>query len=188
MAHGHGLMSLPNFQYFRLHCSDMKAIELLNDQDVLVYGRTRIKWNRDLGSLRNLVENTLGFTGVWKSTEGKSKQFTNSNSDVIITWYPGKLNSLTFNGKKGEAVKKAFVRSTDNDCAKNATLSSDNLCYTTTNTSVDTETPPDVMCTGQNLSVTVNEVVKSPTVNDGDVTGIRSVDGVLACDCSTLKE
>ena len=156
--------------------------------DVLVYGGTRIKWNRDLGSLRNLVENTLGFTGVWKSTGGKSKQFTNSNSDVIITWYPGKLNSLTFNGKKGEAVKKALVRSTDNDCAKNATLSSDSLCYTITNTSVDTETPPDFMCTGQNLSVTMNEVVKSPTVNDGDVTGIRSVDGVLASDCSTLEE
>ena len=38
----------------------MKAIKLLNDQDVLVYGGTRFKWNRDLGSLRNLVENTLG--------------------------------------------------------------------------------------------------------------------------------
>ena len=37
MAHGHGLMSLPNFQYFKLHCSDMKAIKLLNDQDVLVF-------------------------------------------------------------------------------------------------------------------------------------------------------
>ena len=109
MAHGHGLMSLPNFQYFRLHCSDMKAIKLLNDQDVLVYDRTRIKWNRDLGSLRNFVENILGFTGAWKSTGGKSKQFANSNSDVIITWYPGKLNSLTFNGKNGEAVKKALV-------------------------------------------------------------------------------
>ena len=57
-------MSSPNFQYFSLHCSDMKAIKLLNDQDVLVYDRTRIKWNRDLGSLRNFVENILGFTGV----------------------------------------------------------------------------------------------------------------------------
>ena len=125
MAHGHGLMSLPNFRYFRLHCSDMKAIKLLNDQDVLVYDRTRIKWNRDLGSLRNFVENILGFTGVWKSTGGKSKQFTNSNSDVIITWYPGKLNSLTFNGKNGEAVKKALVTIIDNDCAMNANSSSD---------------------------------------------------------------
>ena len=48
----------------------MKAIKLLNDQDVLVYDRTRIEWKRDLGSLRNFVENSLGFTGVWKSTGG----------------------------------------------------------------------------------------------------------------------
>ena len=186
MAHGHGLMSLPNFQYFKLHCSDMKAIKLLNDQDVLVYDRTRIKWNRDLGSLRNFVENILGFTGVWKSTGGKSKQFTNSNSDVIITWYPGKLNSLTFNGKNGEAVKKALVTIIDNDCAMNATSSSDSSCYTITDTSIDTESPSDFMCTGLNLSETMNEVAKSSTVNDGDVTG--SVDGVLASDCSTLEE
>ena len=42
------------------------------------------------------------------------------------------------------------------------------------------------MCTGLNLSETMNEVAKSSTVNDGDVTG--SVDGVLASDCSTLEE
>ena len=178
MAHGHGLMSSPNFQYFSLHCSDMKAIKLLNDQDVLVYDRTRIKWNRDLGSLRNFVENILGFTGVWKSTGGKSKQFTNSNSNVIITWYPGKLNSLTFNGKNGEAVKKALVAIIDNDCAMNANSSSDSSCYTITDTSVDTETLSDFMRTGLNLSETMNEVAKSSTVNDG----------VLASDCSTLEE
>ena len=116
----------------------MKAIKLLNDQDVLTYDRTHIKWNRDLGPLRNFVENILGFTGTWKSTGGKSKQFTNSN--VIIT-YPGKLNSLTSNGKNGEAVKKALVTIIDNDCAMNATSSSDSSRYTITDTSIDTESP-----------------------------------------------
>ena len=42
------------------------------------------------------------------------------------------------------------------------------------------------MRTGLNLSETMNEVAKSSTVNDGDVTG--RVDGVLASDCSTLEE
>ena len=164
----------------------MKAIKLLNEQDVLVYDGTRIKWNRDLGSLRNFVENILGFTGVWKSIGGKSERFTNSNSDVIITWCPGKLNSLAFNGKNGEAVKKALVTVMDNDCAMNATSSSDSSCYTTTDASLDVETPSDFMCTGLNLSETMNEVAKSSTVNDSDVTG--SVDGDLASDCSTLEE
>ena len=74
----------------------------------------------------------------------------------------------------------------DNDCAMNATSSSDNSCYTITDTSVDTEAASDFMCTGLNLSETMNEVAKLSTVNDGDVTG--SVDGVLASDCSTLEE
>ena len=69
----------------------------------------------------------------------------------------------------------------DNDCAMNATSSSDNSCYTIADTSVDTEAAFDFMCTGL-----LNEVAKLYTVNDGDVTG--SVDGVLASDCSTLEE
>ena len=40
-----------------------------------------------------------------RSSGGKSKQFTDSNSSFIMTWYPGKLNSLTFNGRDGESFK-----------------------------------------------------------------------------------
>lgn len=65
-----------------------------------------------------------------------------------------------------------------NDCAKDATLSSDCLFYTITDTLVETETPPDLMCTGKNLSKSINEVARSSTFNDHNVTGI--VNGVLA--------
>ena len=78
------------------------------------------------------------------------------------------------------------MRIVDNDCAKNGTSSSDCLCYAIIDTSIDTKSPSDFMCTGQNLSETMNEVAKSSTVNDGNVTG--SVNGVLASDCSTLEE
>ena len=110
MVDDRALTSLQNDQNFTLHCNAMKAIKSLNDQDVLVYDCTRLKWNGDLGLLRNFVENIAGLVGAWKSTGGKSKQFTKSNSDIIVAWYPGKLNSLTFNGEKGESFKKALVR------------------------------------------------------------------------------
>ena len=124
MADDKALTSLPNDQNFTLHCSAMKAIKSLNDQDVFILDGTRLKWNGDLGLLRNFVENIVGLVGAWKSTGGKSKQFTNLNSDIIVAWYPGKLNSLTFNGENGESLKKALERILKNDGAENATLSS----------------------------------------------------------------
>ena len=93
MADDKALTSLPNDPNRTLHCSAMKAIKSLNDQDVLVYDGTRLKWNGDLGLLRNFVENIVGLVGAWKSTGGKSKQFINLNSDIIVAWYSGKLNS-----------------------------------------------------------------------------------------------
>ena len=45
MTDDKALTSLPNDQNFTLHCSAMKAIKSLNDQDVLVCYGTRLKWN-----------------------------------------------------------------------------------------------------------------------------------------------
>ena len=183
MADDKALTSLPNDQNFTLHCSAMKAIKSLNDQDVLVYDGTILKWNGDLGLLRNFVENIVGLVGAWKSTGGKSKQFTNSNSDIIVLWYPAKLNSLTFNGVNGESLRKAIVRILKYDGAENATLSSDCLCKTI----VDTVTRSMLLCICQNLNVTMNnEVAKSPIVIDDNVSG--SVNDILTPDCSSLEE
>ena len=100
----------PNDQNFTLHCNAIKAIKSLNDQDVLVYDRTRLKWNADLVLLKKFVENIVGLVGAWKSTGGNSKQSTNSNSGIIVAWCLGKLNSFkTFNGEKRESLKEALV-------------------------------------------------------------------------------
>ena len=87
MADDRALTSLPNDQNFTLHYNAMKAIKSLNDQDILVYDGTRLKWNGDLSLLRNFFENIVGLVGAWKSTGSKSKQFANSNSDIIVAWY-----------------------------------------------------------------------------------------------------
>ena len=60
-------------------------------------------------SLKNFVKNTVGLTGKWTSSGGKAKQFKNPNSIFIMTWYPGKQNSLVFNGKEGESFKKILA-------------------------------------------------------------------------------
>ena len=162
--------------------------QLTCDQDVLVYDGTRLKWNRGLGSLRNFVENIVGLVGAWKSTGGKSKQFTNSNSDIIVAWYPGKLISLTFNGENGESFKKALVRILKNYGAEKATLSSDCLCKTIVDNLVDAVAPKVLgTCICQNLNVTMNnEVTKSHIVFDHNVSG--SVKDILTPDCSSLEE
>ena len=166
MADDRALTSLPNDQDFTLHCNAMKAIKSLNDH-VLVYDGTRLKWRGNPGLLRNFVENIVVLVGAWKSTGGKSKQFTNSNSDIIVAWYPGELNSLTFNGENGESFKKALVRILKNDGAEKATLSSDCLCKTIVDNPVNAVAPKDLGCISQNLNVTMNnEVAKSPIVID----------------------
>ena len=165
----------------------MKAIKSLNDQDVLVYDGTRLKWNGDLGLLRNFVGNIVGLVGAWKSTGGKSKQFTNSNSDIIVAWYPGKLNSLTFNGENGEPFKKALVRILKNDGAEKATLISDCLCKTIVDNSIDAVAPKVLGCICPSLNVTMNnEVAKSPIVIGDNVSG--SVEDILTPDRSSLEE
>ena len=53
MVDDRALTGLPSDQNFTLHCNAMKAIKSLNDQDVLVYDGRRLKWNGDLGLLRD---------------------------------------------------------------------------------------------------------------------------------------
>ena len=102
---------------FSLHATDMNAIKLLNNQNHIVYDGIRIKWTNDLCSLQNCIENVVGLTGKWHSHGGGAKRFTDSNnSKLIMTWYPGKQNTLTFNGKEGESFKKILVSILDTNC------------------------------------------------------------------------
>ena len=58
--------------------------------------------------MENFVENIIGLVGRWKSPRGKSKQFVSSDFD-LMTWHPGKQNTLLFNGKDGELLKKLLI-------------------------------------------------------------------------------
>ena len=100
---------------------DSEYIKLLNDQAYLTYDGTRIKWEQDLYSLKNFVENVAGLIGKWKSPGCRAKQFTDSNFDLVITWFPGKHNSLIFHGKKGELFKKLLLDILQTNTANQAT-------------------------------------------------------------------
>ena len=80
------------------------------DCNQLVHDGNKLKWVKDFDSLQNFVENTVGLTGKWRSPGGKAKNFNSSNADLSATWYPGKQNSLLFQGKDGELFKNYLLR------------------------------------------------------------------------------
>ena len=124
---------------------DINSIKLLKDQSDLVYDGTRIKWMRDFPSLVNFVKSTIGLSGRWKSSGGKAKLFTDVNTDFIITWYPGKLNSLTFNGKKGELLKTFLVSVLNTNCVDQIKVT-DSDCLLQTNANESDQSRPQVGC------------------------------------------
>ena len=109
MADGSKILNSPILKNFSLDCIDIPSIKSLNAKTVLVYEGARIKWTNDLESLKNFVENIIGLDGRWKSPGGKSKQFVSSDFDLVMTWHPGKQNTLLFNGKDGELVRKFLI-------------------------------------------------------------------------------
>ena len=40
----------------------------------------------------------------------KSKKFNAANADFNLIWYPGKLNTVTFEGKVGEQAKEHVIK------------------------------------------------------------------------------
>ena len=109
MAGNTAVPSSVNHTNFIVNNIDLESIKLLNDQADLIYDGTRIKWQHDLRSLKNFVENVAGLIGKWKSPGCTARQFRDSNFDFVMTWYPGKHNSLIFPGKEGELLKKLLL-------------------------------------------------------------------------------
>ena len=74
----------------------------------LAYDRKRLSWWNSFELSRKAIETIFvqrgkwWWRGKWWSPGGSAKRFDSSVSDFTATWYPGKLNSLTFNGKIGE--------------------------------------------------------------------------------------
>jgi hypothetical protein len=71
----------------------------------IAYDKKRLSWHNSYTLLKEIIESTFKQRGKWWLPGGKARRFDSSTSDFIVTWYPGKLNSLTFNGKIGERAR-----------------------------------------------------------------------------------
>ena len=72
----------------------------------LSYDGTRLKWNNTFKELQEFFQNTVGLNGKWISPGGSSKRYIDADFDLIANWYPGKQNSLLFQGKDGSLLRE----------------------------------------------------------------------------------
>ena len=182
MADGHDLLTSPKYKKLSFESININSINLLKDQADLVYDGKRVIWSRDFFSLQHFVKNVIGLSGTWRSSGGKSKQSTASNLSFIMTWYPGKLNSLTFYGKDGESFKTWLLNVLISKRAKRT--DTDGGClHALAETSVKSKQHlGSVSQIVQDL--TMLEVSKVSTGGHSD----EAIDEVLSADCSTLDE
>jgi hypothetical protein len=87
--------------------------------------------------ITEFVKNVAGLSGEWESPGGRAKRFNDSNLDFVMTWYPGKLNSLIFHGKEGESFKKFLVRILQTNSANQTDAITDGVLNTTTKTPLE---------------------------------------------------
>ena len=88
--------------------NSVKIKEFVSSKSVDYDGK-RVKWCDSYLLLQNFVKTAFVQQGKWKSNGGNSKRFDASTSDGIVIWYPGKLNTLTFNGQLGCLAKEYFI-------------------------------------------------------------------------------
>ena len=130
MAGGYNNLKRICSDHFDSNFINTKAFSQLKDQTTLVYNGNRIRWTQDVRSLEKFVENVIGLSGRWRCSGGKSKQFMNSTKDLIITWYPGKLNLLTFNVQYGEQLSKCIINALTGDLLSRVVVDLLNSCQT----------------------------------------------------------
>ncbi len=75
----------------------------------IAFDKIRLSWSNNYELLKEIIESTFQQRGKWCSPGGSAKRFDSDVSDFQVTWYPGKLNSLTFNGKLGEKARNFLV-------------------------------------------------------------------------------
>ena len=75
----------------------------------IAYDRKRLSWWNSFELLRKAIKTIFVQRGQWWSPGGSVRRFDSSVSDFTATWYPGKLNSLTFNGKIGEQARDFLI-------------------------------------------------------------------------------
>ncbi len=75
----------------------------------IAFDKIRLSWSNNYELLKETIESAFEQRGKWCSPGGSAKRFDSDVSDFQVTWYPGKLNSLTFNGKLGEKARNFLV-------------------------------------------------------------------------------
>lgn len=75
----------------------------------LYYEYGRLKWTKNLESLKKFFDDGLGLQGKWTSPGGDSKKFKCHNLDVIVIWYHKKQQTLTFHGKNGDCLRSELI-------------------------------------------------------------------------------
>ena len=76
----------------------------------LSYDGIRTKWNGDFNLLQQITSEIFNIAGLWSLPGGKAKKFVCSNCDLAFTWYPGKQNSLCFQGTDGRKLRDFCIK------------------------------------------------------------------------------
>ena len=76
-------------------CLDFSKLKEYITSESIVYNGIRMKWCSNYDSLEVFIESSC-------CQHGKS--------DFVAIWYPGKLNTLTFNGDVGKQVKECLIK------------------------------------------------------------------------------
>ena len=122
----------------------------------------RLKWTGDLLELKRIVRELWGLEGKWSSPGGQSKKFSSTNSDLVLTWHKGKLNSVLFKGRDGVLVRDQRINTSvcgsPNLPDENVKVATDfaSLVETTQNKTVCRSAPDFVDCQCQTEQIELN--------------------------------
>ena len=110
MADGCVLTSSEKFSDKNAFESKLNDYYTHDDCIKLVYDGKRLKWIASFESLKIFVEQIIELKGKWSSPGGSSKKFTCSDSDLTITWYLGKQNSLILHGESSSDIANVMIK------------------------------------------------------------------------------
>ena len=89
-------------------CWDFNKINEHIKSKSITYDGIRVKWCDNYESLKVFIESAFRQQGKWWSSGGNSR-FDASTAEFGVIWYPGKHNTLTFNGNAGDLAKECLI-------------------------------------------------------------------------------
>ena len=106
-----GRTNLSSVNCYKNNLNEWKFEQIYNHKDCsnLTYDRKRIKWSGSFDMLQSFVECGLKLHGNWSSPGGNAKKFTCLYSDLTITWYARKQNTLVLHGDASLALTNTLI-------------------------------------------------------------------------------